>query len=42
MRTFLVLAALGWIVSLPLATLFGYLVLIVIAIVVMWALSVRS
>lgn len=40
MRTLLVLAALGWIISLPWATLFAYFALIVIAIVVMWFLSV--
>lgn len=40
MRTLLVLAALGWIISLPWATLFAYFALIVIAIVVMWLISV--
>lgn len=40
MRTLLVIAALGWIISLPWATLFAYFALIVIAIVVMWFLSV--
>lgn len=40
MRALLVLAALGWIVSLPWATLFAYFLLIVIAIAVMWFLSV--
>lgn len=40
MRTFLVLAALGWAMSLPWITLFSYLVLIVIAIAVLWFISV--
>ena len=40
MRTLLVLAALGWIISLPWATLFAYFALIVIAIVVMWFPSI--
>ena len=40
MRTLLVLAALGWAMSLPWIALFGYLVLIVAAIVVLWFLSI--
>lgn len=40
MRAFLVLAALGWLISQPWMAVFGYIVLIVIAIVVMWVLSV--
>jgi|GEM_PF-4303772 len=40
MRTLLVLAALGWIISLPWATLFAYFALIVIAIVALWYISV--
>uniref|UniRef100_A0A9E7ZJ82 J domain-containing protein n=1 Tax=Bosea sp. NBC_00436 TaxID=2969620 RepID=A0A9E7ZJ82_9HYPH len=39
MRTLLVLAALGWAMSLPWAALFGYIVLIVVAIVILWFLS---
>ena len=39
MRTLLVLAALGWAMSLPWAALFGYIVLIVAAIVILWFLS---
>lgn len=40
MRNLLVLAALGWIMSQPWATLFAYFVLIIIAIVMMWFISV--
>lgn len=40
MRNFLVLAALGWAMSLPWTALFAYFALIVVAIVVMWFLSV--
>lgn len=40
MRTLLVLAALGWAMSLPWIALFGYLVLILAAIVVLWLLSI--
>ncbi len=40
MRTFLVLTALGWVLSLPWATLFSYFVLIVIAIAALWLISV--
>jgi len=40
MRTFLILAALGWIVSLPWATSFAYFLLIVIVLAVLWFLSV--
>lgn len=39
MRTLLILAALGWAMSLPWAALFGYIVLIVAAIVILWLLS---
>lgn len=39
MRTLLILAALGWVVSLPWITLFGYLALIVAATVMLWCLS---
>ncbi len=39
MRTFLVLAALGWAMSLPWAALFDYIVLIVAAIAILWGLS---
>jgi|ThiBioDrversion2_2_1062182.scaffolds.fasta_scaffold29576_2 hypothetical protein len=39
MRTLLVLAALGWVISLPWVTLFAYVVLIVIAIAVLWLIS---
>jgi hypothetical protein len=40
MRTLLVLAALGWIMSLPWMAVFGYIVLIVAALVALWFLSV--
>lgn len=40
MRVLLVLAALGWIISLPWTALLGYFVLIVIAIAVLWLISV--
>ncbi|PZR79218.1 MAG: hypothetical protein DI537_41320 [Stutzerimonas stutzeri] len=40
MRALLFLAALGWIISQPWATLFGYLALIVVAIAVLWLISV--
>ena len=40
MRALLVLAALGWIMSLPWMAVFSYLVLIVIAIAMLWFLSV--
>lgn len=40
MRVLLVLAALGWIISLPWATLFGYLALLFIAIAMLWSISV--
>ena len=40
MRTLLVLAALGWAMSLPWAALFGYLALIAAAIAVLWLISV--
>ena len=40
MRTFLILAALGWVISLPWATLFAYFVLIVIVIALLWLISV--
>lgn len=40
MRTLLVLAALGWAMSLPWSALFGYLALIVAAIVGLWFLSI--
>ena len=40
MRALLVLAFLGWAMSLPWVTLFSYFALIVVAIVVMWSLSV--
>ncbi len=40
MRTFLVLAVLGWAMSLPWVALFSYFVLIVVALVVMWFLSI--
>lgn len=40
MRALLVLAALGWVMSLPWTALFAYFALIVVAIVVMWFLSV--
>lgn len=40
MRVFLILAVLGWIISQPWATLFGYLALLVIAIAVLWLISV--
>lgn len=40
MRTLLVLAALSWAMSLPWAAVFGYFVLIVAAIVILWFLSV--
>ena len=39
MRTFLILAALGWVISLPWTALIG-LALVVIAIAAMWSLSV--
>lgn len=39
MRALLVLAALGWLISQPWMAVFGYIALIVIAIVVMWVLS---
>lgn len=40
MRALLALAVLGWIISLPWTVLFGYLVLILAAIVVLWFLSI--
>lgn len=40
MRVLLILAALGWLMSLPWATLFSYFVLIVIAIAALWLISV--
>lgn len=40
MRALLILAVLGWIISQPWATLFGYLALIVAAIAVLWLISV--
>lgn len=40
MRTLLILAALGWAMSLPWTAVFGYVVLIVIALIVAWFLSV--
>lgn len=40
MRMLLVLAFIGWIISLPWANLFAYFALIVVAIVIMWLLSV--
>lgn len=40
MRALLVLAALGWMMSLPWAAVLGYLVLIVAAILILWFLSV--
>lgn len=40
MRTLLVLAALGWAMSLPWMALFSYIALIVAAIAILWALSV--
>ena len=40
MRTFLILAALGWAISLPWAALFGYCALIVAALAAAWFLSV--
>lgn len=40
MRTFLILAALGWAISLPWAALFGYCALIVAALAAAWLLSV--
>jgi HAMP domain-containing protein len=40
MRVLLILAVLGWSISQPWATLFGYLALIVIAIAVLWLISV--
>lgn len=39
MRAFLVLAALGWIMSLPWTAVFAYVALIFAAVVVMWFLS---
>lgn len=39
MRALLILAALGWLVSLPWMAVFGYIVLIVIAIAVLWLIS---
>lgn len=40
MRALLILAALGWAISLPWVALVGYLVLMVAAIVLLWCLSV--
>lgn len=40
MRTFLILAALGWVISLPWVTLFASAVLIVSGLVAAWCLSV--
>lgn len=40
MRTLLVVAALGWAISLPWMALFSYIALIVAAIAILWALSV--
>lgn len=40
MRMLIVLAFIGWIISLPWANLFAYFALIVVAIVIMWLLSV--
>jgi hypothetical protein len=40
MRNFLVLAALGWAISLPWMAVFAYIVLIVAALVALWYLSV--
>lgn len=40
MRTFLVLAVLGWAMSLPWVALFSYFALIVAAIAILWGLSV--
>jgi len=40
MRALIVLAALGWLMSLPWMAVFGYIVLIVAALVALWFLSV--
>lgn len=40
MRTLLVLAVLGWVMSLPWATLFAYPMLLVMAIAMLWLISV--
>lgn len=42
MRALIVLAALGWLMSLPWMALFAYLALIVAALVVMWLLAVST
>ena len=40
MRALLVLAALGWVISQPLMAVLGYFILIIIAIAVLWLISV--